>query len=103
MTKKNMYINYKFILFLLIVSILAGCNKSPQKPDISKNKNLPKLPKVLTELENEILKIMYDLDSTEGIKKTIEKETVLKAGKTNGMDAPSEQDKQEQNNMKEKD
>ena len=72
MKKKKIYINYKLISFLLIVFILVGCNKNPQKPNADK-KEPPKLPKVLTELEDEILTIMYDLDSITGIGKPLKK------------------------------
>ena len=82
MTKKCTYKNYKPIVFLLIILILVGCKKGAQKPDISKKENLPKTPKVLTELEDEVLKIMYDLDSVTGIEKAIKEEKALKANET---------------------
>ena len=82
MTKKCTYKNYKLIPFLLIIFILIGCKKGAQKPDISKKENLPKTPKVLTELEDEVLKIMYDLDSVAGIEKAIKEEKALKAKET---------------------
>ncbi len=75
MTKKNIY--HRIILLLFIILILIGCNKNPQKPDADKKEDMPKTPKALTELENEVLEIMYDLDSVTGIQKTIEEEKSL--------------------------
>lgn len=82
MAKRDTYKNYSPILFLLVIFILIGCKKGIQKPDISKKENLPKTPKVLTELEDEVLKIMYDLDSVAGIEKAIKEEKALKAKET---------------------
>ena len=82
MKKRNIYKSYRLILLLFIIFILIGCKKGSQKPDISKKGNIPKLPKVLEELEDETLKIMYDLDSVPGIEKAIEEEKALKAKQT---------------------
>ncbi len=79
MKKRNIYKGHKFVLFIFIIFILIGCKKGAQKPDISKKANIPKLPKALEELEDETLKIMYDLDSVPGIEKAIEEEKALKA------------------------
>ncbi len=73
MTKKYIFKHNKNILFSLIIFVLVGCSNNPQKPDSSyKEDGSPKLPKVLTELEDEVLKIMYDIDSITGIEKAIE-------------------------------
>lgn len=77
MAKKHMRRIYKPILFLLIILILMACNKKTQKPDTEQGSNLPKLPKVLTELEDELLTVMYDLDSVRGIEKVIEKQKLV--------------------------
>ncbi|GEM_PF-1592396 len=75
MRKKYIRKNYKFVSLLLIIFVLTGCGRNPQKPNLEKQKhNSPKLPKILRELEDEVLKIMYDLDSVTGIEKAIEKE-----------------------------
>ncbi|MCK9268372.1 MAG: hypothetical protein M0P14_06660, partial [Alkaliphilus sp.] len=97
MKKKKIYINYKLISFLLIIFILVGCNKNPQKPNVDKKGNPPKLPKVLTELENEILKIMYDLDSITGIEKAIEEKKSLESGETDSMETAAKLTAQGQN------
>ena len=86
MENKNIYKNYRLILFLLVIFILTGCNKNPQKPNVDKEGTLPKLPKVLTELEDDILKIMYDLDSVTGIEKAIEKEKSPKSEEPESME-----------------
>ena len=79
MIKRNIYKNYRLILFLFIIFVLIGCKKGSQKPEIGKKDSLPKMPKVLTELEDKVLKIMYDLDSVAGIEKAIEEEKALEA------------------------
>lgn len=100
MKKKKIYINYKLISFLLIVFILAGCNKNPQKPNADKKGTLPKLPKVLTELEDEILTIMYDLDSITGIEKAIEEEKSIELEETGSMETAAKLTAQGQNDEK---
>ncbi len=105
MTKKNVYINYKLILLLFIILILVGCNKNPQKPDISKKEDLPKLPKILTELEDEVLKVMYDLDSVVGIEAAIEKEKTLKTEETASIETAAKltaQGQEDENTKEEK-
>ena len=82
MKKRNIYKSYRLVLLLFIIFILIGCKKGSQKPNISKKANIPKLPKALEELEDETLKIMYDLDSVTGIEKAIEEEKTLEAKKT---------------------
>ncbi|QUH18752.1 hypothetical protein [Alkaliphilus sp. B6464] len=75
MRRKYIWKNYKFVSLLLIIFVLIGCGRNSQKPNPEKQKhNSPKLPKILRELEDEVLKIMYDLDSVTGIEKAIEKE-----------------------------
>lgn len=86
-----MYKSCKLILLLFIVFVLVSCNKSPQKPSTDKKGNLPKLPKVLTELEDEILKTMHDLDSITGIEKAIEKENSLKIKNSAGTETAAKQ------------
>ncbi len=82
MIKRNIYKSYKLVLLLFIIFVLIGCKKGSQKPDIGKKGNIPKLPKALEELEDETLKIMYDLDSVTGIQKAIEEEKALEAKQT---------------------
>lgn len=104
MTKRNTYKNYKPVLLLLIIFVLMACNKNPQKPDTGKEKELPKLPKVLTELENDTLKVMYDLDSVTGIERAIEKEKSLETKETFGAKTSIELAQQQSDeNEKEKD
>lgn len=97
MKKKKIYINYKLIWFLLVVFMLIGCSKNPQKPNVDKKGNPPKLPKVLTELESEILKVMYDLDSITGIEKAIEEKKSLEPGETGSMETAAKLTAQGQN------
>lgn len=82
MTKKYRWKNYRLISLLLILFVLIGCGKNPKKPNPkTKEGNSPKLPKVLTELENDVLKTMYDLDSISGIEKAIDKEKLIETEK----------------------
>jgi len=78
--KKYIWKNHKFTLFLLIIFVLVGCGRNPQKPNPEEEKdNSPKLPKILTELEDEGLKVMYDLDSVTGIEKAIQEQKLMKS------------------------
>lgn len=77
MIKKYILKKYKLTLFLVIIFALMGCNANPQKPNPQENTdNSPKLPKVLTELEDEVLTIMYDLDSVTGIEKAMQEKAM---------------------------
>ena len=100
MIKRNIFRKHKLIIFLFIVFILAGCNRSPKKPDFGKKEKIPKLPKVLTELEDETLKVMYDLDSIKGIEKAIEEEKSLQAKETTSMETAAEPFRQAQSDKK---
>lgn len=84
MTKKYIWKNYRFISLLLIVFVLVGCGQNAQRPNPEKKEdNPPKVPKVLTELDEEILKVMYDLDSVTGIEEAIKKKKLLETEQAN--------------------
>lgn len=100
MIKKYIRKNYKFVSLLLIIFVLTGCGRNPQKPNLEKQKdNSPKLPKILKELEDEVLKIMYDLDSVTAIEKAIEKEK-LAATKATGSSGESDTQSSQDNKQK---
>ncbi|AKL96768.1 hypothetical protein CACET_c33240 [Clostridium aceticum] len=74
MTKKNSI--RKFYLLLLILSILimslSACNINPQRPQQKEGQNKPpEVPTVLDEMYTQILTLMYDIDSIEGIQVAI--------------------------------
>lgn len=78
MIKKHMRKNYKFLSILLIIFVLTGCGRNPQRPNPEhKEDNSLKIPKILTELEDEVLKIMYDVDSVTGIEKALQEQKII--------------------------
>jgi len=92
MRKKYIWKNHKFALLLLIIFVLIGCNRNPERPNPqTEEDNSPKLPPILTELEDEVLKIMYDLDSVSGIEKAIEQEKLSSVANMNNSIATAAQ------------
>lgn len=61
------------ILSLIIIVLTTSCNSNPQKPQQKEGENKPpQVPKVLTEMESDILETMYDIDTIEGIEIAID-------------------------------
>jgi len=84
MIKKYRIKNSKFMIILLILFVLTGCSRNPERPNPeTQDSNSPKLPKILTELDDEVLKIMYDLDSVTGLEKAIQKQELIESENEN--------------------
>lgn len=81
MKKVHIRKKYKLISLLLIIFLLIGCDKNSQKPSLEnkQNNNPSKLPEILSELEEDVLIIMYDLDSVTALKQAIDRQENIKA------------------------
>lgn len=78
MKRKYVEVGCKSLLVLLLIFVLTGCRKSPQKPNKSQDNGVKKLPQILVELEEGILKAMFDLDSVAGIEGAIREQKEIK-------------------------
>jgi len=65
--------NYNKIMpIFIILFILTGCSNNLKKPNPNSNEvSMPKLPKVLSEIEEDILKVLYDMDTISGIEEAL--------------------------------
>lgn len=62
----------KTIPVFIILFILTGCGNTLQKPSPNSNEvSMPKLPKVLSEIEEDILKVIYDIDTIPAIEEAM--------------------------------
>lgn len=98
MRKKYMCKNSVLISFLILLLILVGCSKNTKKPvPQKKNDSPPKVPEVLTEVENETLSLMYSIDSVVGLEKYIKEKKLMeekeKSAKQEGSAKEDEKDK----------
>jgi len=101
--KKYRIKNSKLMIILLILFVLIGCGRNPERPNPeTQENNSPKLPKILTELDDEVLKIMYDLDSVTGLEKAIQKQELMESEKENASISTAAQSEDSKQNSEEK-
>ncbi len=90
MKKKYIWKNYKLISLLIVLFFLIGCNVSTQKPTPENDKKeSPKPPETLSKLEEDILTVMYDLDSVTALEKAIQKQKDIESKEDTSMEVAS--------------
>ncbi|KAB3533562.1 hypothetical protein [Alkaliphilus serpentinus] len=68
-----------FFILIALIMIITSCSGNPKPQEEKDNSNSPpELPKVYTEIEEEILKTMFSIDGIAGIEKALEEKEKAK-------------------------